>query len=121
MDRRQLRFFLFGIAILVGIVAGIFLGWEIIPPRDAKPEPQTLQTDYKTDFVLMVSELYHQDGDLDTALSRLAYLGKSPPAEIMLSAIQFADKNTYSTSDIQLMLKLFSSIQNLSMGDLRIG
>ena len=114
MNRRQLRFFLFGIAILVGIVAGIFLGWEIIPARDVKSEPQTLQTDYKTDFVLMVSELYHKDSDLDMALSRLIYLGESLPEEKLLSAIQYADENAYEYKDIQMMLSLFSSIQNSS-------
>jgi len=52
----------------VGIAAGIFLGWEIIPVRDVNSEPQTLRIDFKTDFVLMVSELYYQDGDLTLAL-----------------------------------------------------
>ena len=112
MERHKFRFILFGIAILVGIAAGSFLGWGIIPVRDVNSEPQTLQTDYKTDYVLMISELYHQDSDLDMALSRLAYLGKSPPMEIMLSAIQFADENGYAAKDLQLMLRLFSSIQN---------
>ena len=112
MDQRQLRFFLFGIAILVGIAAGMFLGWEIIPAREVKAEPQTLQIDFKTDYVLMVSELFNQENDLEKALTRLTYLGESSPARMMESVVEYADEIAYDSSDLQLMLMLFSSVLN---------
>jgi len=114
LRRRSLRYCLFISAILVGIAAGIFLGWEIIPVRDVNSEPQTLRIDFKTDFVLMVSELYYQDGDLTLALDRLTYFRESPPAEKLLSTIRYADENAYASKDLQMMLSLYSSIQNPS-------
>ena len=114
MQHHQLRYLFFAIAILVGIAAGIFLGWKIIPARNVHSEPYTLRIDYKTDYVLMVSELFQQDSDFDMALARLIYLGESPPEEKLLSAIQYADENAYEYKDLQMMLSLFSSIQNSS-------
>jgi len=112
LKRRSIRFFLFAIAVLVGIAAGIFLGWEIIPALQAHSEPHTLSIDYKTDYVLMISELYHQDGDLDKALARLTYLDESSPARMIEAAVQYADEIAYDSRDLQLMLMLFSSVLN---------
>ena len=87
MQRPFVRYAFFIIAIVVGIAGGILLGWELFPPQTAISEPQTLHIDYKTDYVLMVAEIYHQDSDLDMAYSRLSYLGDNPPEAIIGSAI----------------------------------
>lgn len=110
MQRPFVRYTFFIVAILIGIAGGIILGWELFPPKTAISEPQTLHIDYKTDFILMVSEIYHQDGDLDMAIDRLTYLGDSSPEEMVGSAILYADEQAYSLNDQQLILDLYADI-----------
>ena len=95
---------------MVGIAGGILLGWELFPPQIAISEPQTLHIDYKTDYVLMVAEIYHQDGELDKVFTRLAYLGDNPPVEMISSAILYAEEQSYSINDQQLILDLYEDI-----------
>jgi len=110
LQRPFVRYAFFFIAIVVGIAGGIILGWELFPPQSAISEPQTLHIDYKTDYVLMVSEIYHQDGDLDKAIARLSYLGDSPPEEMIGSGILYAEEQAYSLNDQQLILDLYTDI-----------
>ncbi len=86
------------------------LGWELFPPQTAISEPQTLHIDYKTDYVLMVSEIYHNDGDLDKAFTRLTYLGDSSHEEMIGSAMLYADEQSYSIKDQQLILDLYADV-----------
>ena len=94
----------------MGIAGGILLGWELFPPQTAKSEPQTLHIDYKTDYVLMVAEIYHQDDNLDMVNTRLSYLGDSSPQHTIGSAILYADQQSYSIHDQQLILDLYEDI-----------
>ena len=110
MQRPFVRYAFFIIAIIAGIAAGIMLGWELFPPQTAISKPQTLHIDYKTDYILMVSEIYHQDGDLDKAFTRLTYLGDSSPEEMIGSAILYADEQSYSINDQKLILNLYADI-----------
>ena len=115
MQRSFVRYAFFIIAIVVGIAGGILIGWELFPPQTAKSEPQTLHVDYKTDYVLMVSEIYHQDGDLDLANTRLTFLGESLPEEIVGPAILYAEEQSYSLNDQQLILDLYTDITQSSI------
>ena len=73
MHRRTWRFVFFALAILAGFAAGLGYGWLIHPVGYHSIDPQTLQIDYQTDFVLMVAELYRAEGDLAMALARLDF------------------------------------------------
>lgn len=117
MQKRALRYFLFLLAVLAGITAGILLGWELFPQQSAQSKPQTLRVDYKTDFVLMVSELFDQDGDPSIAESRLTYLGEFPKEELLQSTILYAQENDYSVKDLDIMLMLYSSLMEPSPAD----
>lgn len=111
MTRRVWRFVLFAIAILVGFTAGLGYGWAINPIQYRNTSPDTLQIDYRTDYVLMVAELYQAEGDLAMALARLGFLGNTPPLVIMNEAIDFAQTRQYAGADLQLMRNLTAEIQ----------
>ena len=115
MQRRTQRFIFFSLAILVGLAAGIFFGWQVAPARYTDTSPDTLRQDYQTDFVLMVAELYGHDADQAMATSRLTYLSPMPPLDTVQAAIAYAQKNNYKADDLQLMFNLEEIIRNLPL------
>lgn len=100
------------ISILVGFTAGLGYGWGINPADRTGTTPRTLRIDYKTDAVLMASELYCAEDDLALGLDRLAFLDDSPPLEIINEAISYAKERQYAPEDIQCMLNLAAAIQH---------
>ena len=116
MGRTTRRWLFFLLATLVGLAAGIFFGWQVAPVQYNDTGLHTLRTDYKTDFVLMVAELYHHEADAAIALARLRYLGEIPPLEVVQEAIAYADAHRYAPGDMQLMRNLSSAIQDLPLG-----
>jgi len=96
--------------ILVGITAGILYGWVVNPIPFTSLEPHSLRIDYRTDFVLMVAELYHYDPDLAQAAERLIYLGETSLNALMDEAITYAEENDYAPGDIAYMNDLALAI-----------
>ena len=68
--------------------------------------PESLRSDYQADYVLMVAEIYHQQGDLNTAIGRLTFLGDRPTAEIIQDAIVTGSQIGYSSEDLELLSEL---------------
>jgi len=112
---RSRRIILFVIAILAGIGFGMFLGYEVIA-RPAETNAPSLRIDFKTDYALMVSELYAQEGDAAKANARMTYLGESSPLQMLQTAIAYAQEVQYDPDDIQRMLNLAAVIQVLPEG-----
>ena len=104
----------FIIAIIIGVAAGLGYGWVINPVKYVNTSPVTLRADYKTDYVLMVAEVYHKDGDLDLAAQRLAFLGNTPPLELVQQAIVLANQVGYAPEDVGLMIRLNQALQTWS-------
>ena len=120
MQKRSWRFVLFALAILVGFAAGLGYGWLINPipvegfaTRYRSTSLDTLQIDYRTDFVLMIAELYHAEEDLPLALARLELLGDTSPLLIMTETITYADALRYADADLRLMRRLAFDIQQM--------
>jgi hypothetical protein len=111
LHRRSWRFVFFALAILAGFAAGLGYGWSINPVQYRSTSPDTLQIDYRTDFVLMVAELYQAEGDLALALARLGFLGDTPPLILMNETISYGDTLRYADVDLQLMRRLAFDIQ----------
>ena len=116
MPYRTRRMILFTIAILAGIGFGMFLGNEVIPTRTGETNAPSLRIDFKTDYALMVSELYEQEGDAAKAIARLTYLGESSPQQMLQTAIAYAQEVQYDPDDLQRMLNLAAVIQILPEG-----
>ena len=105
------RWIYFLLAVLIGVVAGLYYGWELNPVEYVETTPATLRIDFQTDYVLMVAEAYQGEGDLDLAARRLAVLGETPPAEIVRQAMIYAAQIAYADSDQDLLGKLASDLQ----------
>lgn len=115
MGTQLQRFAFFLLAILVGALLGVFIGWQIAPVRDTGARPEALRRDYKTDTVLMVAEIYQQEGDLPMAITRLATLGEGPLAGTVRDAIAYGQEIGYDPADLALMLAL---AEDLDQGQL---
>ena len=104
----------FILAILAGISLGLVYGWLINPVQYVETSPDTLRSDYKTDYVLMVAEAYRAEGDVDLAARRLAFLGNTPPLEVVHQAVVLAGQSGYSPKDVDLMVKLAQVLETWS-------
>lgn len=110
----MVRWFWFIVAVLFGAALGLIYGWLINPVEFVDTTPSTLRVDYRSDYVLMVAEAYRAEGDLETAVRRLAVLGDKPPEEIVREAMIFAAQAPYADSDQALLSQLASALQTRS-------
>lgn len=106
------RWFRFLMVILIGVAGGVFYGWKVSPVEYTDTAPDTLRIDYKTDYVLMVAEIYHQEGDLAQAALRLGLLGNRGPLETMQQTILWAETHGYNDKDLELMRILYAVLQS---------
>ncbi len=100
------RWIRFIITIGIGLAAGLIYGWLINPVEYVNTAPDSLRKDYRTDYVLMVAEAYHNENSLSLAARRLAMLGDQAPEEIVNQAIDYARQIDYSAPDLELMQTL---------------
>ena len=98
------------LALFVGIALGIVYGWVIDPVEFVDTTPDTLRTDYRADYVLMVAEAYQAENDLDAAARRLAAWTSRPPAEFASGALESARGYGFAEPDIALMQKLATAL-----------
>jgi len=99
------------IAALIGIALGLLYGWVIDPVQFVDTTPETLRADLRADYVLMVAEAYHKEGNADLAARRLAILGSLAPAQIASQAFQTARAAGYAASDLSLLEELTRAMQ----------
>jgi len=108
---RWIRFFL---AIIVGIMAGLFYGWFLSPVKYVDTAPDSMRIDYKSDYVLMVAEAFTVEKDPVLAARRLMLLGPDAPADITREAIRFAESQGYTDADVALMRNLANALEAVS-------
>lgn len=104
--RRSGRWIGFAIAVILGVIGGLFYGWAISPAPYADTSLSSLRQDYKTDFILMVAELYHIEKDPGLAVERLAPLGDQSPARMVQQAILTTQTLGYDRQDIERLAQL---------------
>jgi len=102
----MLRYILFIFMIALGAVLGWFYTTELNPVKIVDAPPDTLRDDYKTDYVLMVAEVYSKEQDPALAARQLALLGSAQPVEIINQALVFALDQQYPPSDLLLLRDL---------------
>lgn len=105
------RWMRFLIMIIIGAALGLVYGWVVDPVEYVDTTPDTLRQDYKTDFVLMVAEMYQADQDIDLAVQRLRFLGDEPPRGLVQDAIVFAAEVGYPVSDLNRLQALYERLQ----------
>lgn len=110
MERRRRRLIFFVGMIVLGIAAGVAYGWVLNPVQYSDTGLETLGQDFKTDYVLMVAEIYHANGDPVLAMARLNTLGEAPLLQTLDEALTFAQGAPYATTDQQLLADLRQAV-----------
>lgn len=106
------RYIYFALAVLAGVGLGLLYGWVISPVKFFDTTPDTLRIDYQTDYVLMVSEAYADEDDIQLALRRLGFLGTDKPVEMAQNAIVYAVSASYAPEDLALMRELGEAVRS---------
>jgi hypothetical protein len=106
------RRFWFLVMILAGLGLGLLYGWVINPVKYIDTSPDSLRSDYKADYILMVAEAYRAEGDPALAARRLAFLGSTPPLEMAQQAVLYAGTAKYPPSDVDLLIRLVQALQS---------
>jgi hypothetical protein len=107
----MVRWIGFVITLGLGATLGLLYGWVVDPIKYVDTAPETMRIDYKSDYVLMVAEVYKTDGDLPGAVNRLTLLGESNPTAVVHRAVLFAEEQNYADADLTLMRTLESALQ----------
>jgi hypothetical protein len=66
-----------GISFLIGLILGLFIGWELWPTNYNNAAPNSLQSYFQLDYLRMIIDSYAVNGDANTALSRFNWLGEN--------------------------------------------
>lgn len=74
MTKRYLGSLLIGV--LIGLAAGVFLGWEQFPVEYTNSSMARLSPRYQEEYTIMVAESYLYEQDINAALIRLQPLEK---------------------------------------------
>jgi hypothetical protein len=69
-DGWSARLWLLG-ALVVGLVIGLVLAWQVIPTRWVDTDPSDLRAEHQTDYVALVADSWTVSGDADLARERL--------------------------------------------------
>jgi hypothetical protein len=109
---RSKRYIWFTISILVGLIAGWIYGWYIRTPRSVESSLDMLRWDYKTDYILMVAEVFQSPQDVPLAKSRLVLLGSEEPGEMLITALENARHLNYSAFDLAALADLSKNLQS---------
>lgn len=110
-DMKRNRSTNFVIAIVLGILVGLAVGWLLIKLHPAYDADITrLRPDFRTDAVLMVAEHFAVTGDKILALDQLARLNHGNLLTFVGKAVTEAERLNYSVEDKTLILNLLEGL-----------
>jgi len=108
---KSFRWLFIFIVLVAGIGMGLAYGWLVEPVEYFDLTPDTLRTDYKADYVLMVAEAHRVEQDPGLAARRLAIFGAQSPSAIASEALDYARTNGFPDSDIAILQELVTAMQ----------
>jgi hypothetical protein len=109
---RVSRFFWFLFTILLGATAGLVFGWYMSPAPMTNVSPGALRSDYQTDYVLMVAQIYNTEKNLSKANQRLEFLEGETPTRLVQIAVIKAGELGYDRRDLELLARLAQAMLN---------
>ena len=109
---RFVRLIWFILSIVAGVGIGLAYGWLVKPAGYGGTQPATLRADYKTDYVLMVAEVFQKEGSEALAAHRLSELSSDTPIRTVQAAILAARQLDYSQRDMDTLAHLADVMQN---------
>lgn len=107
-----MRYFWFVLSILCGLIIGAVAASRLIPLPYENLQFSSLRADYKTDYVLMTAEVYHQNHQIEEAQDTLKQLGPESPVYHVQEAIVYARDYNYRQQDMEWMIELLQALQS---------
>ena len=104
------------IGLLLGLAGGLLYGWLLRPAQTVDTSPASLRQDYRTDFVLLVAEIYAGDQDASRAAARLAALGPVSASEHVEAAMAYATAQGFAAQDLERLSLLARGLQDSAAG-----
>jgi hypothetical protein len=101
---------------VIGGLIGVYFGWVRTPVSINSTSISALRSDYKTDYILMIAEVYASDNNINQAVASFSDLGDQPPLRYVQQAIIDAEKLGFSQQDLQLLAGLSSALQSPAIG-----
>lgn len=99
---------------IVGLIAGLGLGlgygWLVDPVEYVDTEIAALHPTYQDDFVLMVSQAYASDQDLNTARARIALLKQPSPESVVADLAERAIAAGWPAEQIRALVQLATAL-----------
>lgn len=108
---RSHRFIFFLLTLLVGLAAGLFYGWSILPRQKSETTFSRLRQDYRTDITLMVAEIFAIESDPARAEGRLSVFQDALPLRVVQESILTAGQLGYAAGDLELLANLAGGLQ----------
>lgn len=107
------RWTMFLLILILGLGLGLLYGWVINPVSYQNTTIDSLRVDYKTDYTLMVAEVYHQNQDLEWVMNRLTILEDKSPLISVENALLFASQAEYTLPDMFLLRDLHNALKEI--------
>ncbi|MCA9882818.1 MAG: hypothetical protein H6670_00870 [Anaerolineaceae bacterium] len=102
------------IGVLVGILAGLFIGWTVAPIEYVNSPMTALSVRYQQEYTVMVAEGYLVDGDALGAVERLRVLGVSNVPLYVQEVAETYISNSRNIEDIQKLVALAAGLGRLT-------
>jgi hypothetical protein len=109
------RFFLSTvIGVVLGLLIGLFSGWQIIPVEYQDSPIRALSESYRDEYTRMVAGGYLADGDVTGAVERLRVLGVSNIPQYAQEMAERYISNSRDLKDIRYLVALSEGLGRLT-------
>ena len=107
----------FVIFILIGFVMGLIYGWVLNPGGVKNTTLASLRADFKADYVVMVSEIYSSNHDLETATKYLNVFNASrSPIQSVQDALLVGQQFGFSEREMRALADLEIDLTSAAQG-----
>ena len=102
------------IGVVLGILAGLFIGWEVAPLEYVNSPISALAPRYREEYTLMIAAAYLEEADPAGAVERLRVLGiDNVPAFVQDMTERFIS-NSRELEDIRYLVALSEGLGRLT-------
>lgn len=103
------------LGLLIGTVAGLYLGWFQFPAGTRSSELGALTRHYRDDYTVMIAAGYAADGDLPGALARLQLLDIGDvPTFLRQTTEGIINASSRDLRDIRLLVNMAEALGQLT-------
>ncbi len=96
----------------IGFGLGLLYAWMVAPVRYINTEPNTLRSDFKDQYRILIAASYASTHDLARAKSRLALLGDNNPVQALSAEAQRMVSEHQPSNAIQQVAMLAADLQS---------